>query len=170
METARTSSASFTSKMFSRSGPAAPVNLRRKPVAPFDLRRVVRKVPVVPETKALHEVMDELRARHAHVSFVVDEFGTITGFLSMEDVMEQLRRNRGRIRSHGQSGQGCRRAEGRWKSRAHAHPRPRYPIPDQLPDDLEVGRSPVLCSASAASPRKATSDHDGRRHRHRDGP
>lgn len=65
-------------------------NLRRKPVAPFDLRRVVRKVPVVPETKALHEVMDELRARHAHVSFVVDEFGTITGFLSMEDVMEQI--------------------------------------------------------------------------------
>lgn len=65
-------------------------NLRRKPVAPFDLRRVVRKVPVVPETKALHEVMDELRARHAHVAFVVDEFGTITGFLSMEDVMEQI--------------------------------------------------------------------------------
>ncbi|MCL4796052.1 MAG: hemolysin family protein [Bryobacteraceae bacterium] len=65
-------------------------NLRRKPVAPFDLRRVVRKVPVVPETKALHEVMDELRARHAHVAFVVDEFGTIAGFLSMEDVMEQI--------------------------------------------------------------------------------
>jgi len=65
-------------------------NLRRRPVAPFDLRRVVRKVPVVPETKALHEVMDELRARHAHVAFVVDEFGTITGFLSMEDVIEQV--------------------------------------------------------------------------------
>jgi putative hemolysin len=65
-------------------------NLRRRPVRPFELRRVVRKVPVVPETKPLHEVMDDLRARHAHVAFVVDEFGTITGFLSMEDVMEQI--------------------------------------------------------------------------------
>lgn len=65
-------------------------NLRRRPVPPFDLRRVLRKAPVVPETKPLHEVMDELRARHAHVAFVVDEFGTITGLLSMEDVMEQI--------------------------------------------------------------------------------
>lgn len=65
-------------------------NLKRRPVRPFDLRHVVRKVPVVPETKPLHEVMDELRARHAHVAFVVDEFGTIAGFLSMEDVMEQI--------------------------------------------------------------------------------
>lgn len=65
-------------------------NLRRRPVKPFDLRRVVRKVLVVPETKALHEVLDELRARHAHVAFIVDEFGTITGFISMEDVMEQI--------------------------------------------------------------------------------
>lgn len=65
-------------------------NLRRRQVRPFDLRQVVRKVPVVPETKALHEVLDELRARHAHVAFVVDEFGTIAGFISMEDVMEQV--------------------------------------------------------------------------------
>lgn len=65
-------------------------NLKRRPVAPFDLRQVVRKVLVVPETKPLHQVLDDLRARHAHVAFVVDEFGTITGLISMEDVMEQI--------------------------------------------------------------------------------
>lgn len=65
-------------------------NLRRKAVAAFDLRNIVRKVPVVPETKPLHQVLDVLRVRHAHAAFVVDEFGTITGFLTMEDVIEQV--------------------------------------------------------------------------------
>jgi putative hemolysin len=65
-------------------------NLRRRPVAPFDLRSILRKVPVIPETKPLTQVLDELRARHAHVAFVVDEFGTITGLITMEDVMEQI--------------------------------------------------------------------------------
>ncbi len=65
-------------------------NTRRVSVRPFDLKHIVRKVPFVPETKPLHQVLDELRIHHAHVAFVVDEFGTITGFLSMEDVMEQI--------------------------------------------------------------------------------
>lgn len=65
-------------------------NLRRKSVAPFDLRRIVRKAPVVPETKPLHHVLDEMRERHAHAAFVVDEFGTIVGFITMEDVIEQV--------------------------------------------------------------------------------
>jgi CBS domain containing-hemolysin-like protein len=65
-------------------------NLRRRAVEPFSLRRIVRQVPVVPETKPLHQLLEELRAAHAHVAFVVDEFGNIAGLVSIEDIFEQI--------------------------------------------------------------------------------
>ncbi|MBA3973564.1 MAG: HlyC/CorC family transporter [Candidatus Solibacter sp.] len=65
-------------------------NLKRKPVAAFDLRTILRRVPVIPETKPLSQLLDELRERRAHLAFVVDEFGTIAGLITMEDVLEQV--------------------------------------------------------------------------------
>jgi CBS domain containing-hemolysin-like protein len=65
-------------------------NLKRRSVAPFDLRSIVRKTPVVPESRELHLMLDDLRAQAAHVAFVVDEFGTISGMVSTEDLFEQV--------------------------------------------------------------------------------
>ncbi|HNY42461.1 MAG TPA: hemolysin family protein [Bryobacteraceae bacterium] len=65
-------------------------NTKRKPVQAFDLRTILRKVPVVPETKPLNQLFDEMQVRRAQVAFVVDEFGTIAGLITMEDVLEQV--------------------------------------------------------------------------------
>lgn len=65
-------------------------NVKRRAVPPFDLKSVARKVPVVPESKELHLALDDLRAQAAHVAFVVDEFGTISGMVSTEDLFEQV--------------------------------------------------------------------------------
>jgi CBS domain containing-hemolysin-like protein len=65
-------------------------NDNRRPARPFLLRRFLRKPLVVPETKPLHQLVDEFRQRHTHLAIVVDEFGTITGLVSMEDVLEQI--------------------------------------------------------------------------------
>lgn len=65
-------------------------NLRRRAVEPFDLKRIVRKAPIVPESRGLHMVLDDLREQQAHLAFVVDEFGTVTGMVSIEDVFEQI--------------------------------------------------------------------------------
>jgi putative hemolysin len=62
----------------------------RRPTRPFVLRRYLRKPLVVPETKPLHQLVDEFRQRHTHLAIVVDEFGTITGLVTMEDVLEQI--------------------------------------------------------------------------------
>lgn len=62
----------------------------RHPTRPFLLRRYLRKPLVVPETKPLHQLVDEFRQRHTHIAIVVDEFGTITGLVTMEDVLEQI--------------------------------------------------------------------------------
>src|SRR5580692_4389223 len=63
---------------------------RRIPARPFLLRRYIRDVLVVPETKPLNQLVDEFRKKHAHLAMVVDEFGTITGLVTLEDVLEQI--------------------------------------------------------------------------------
>jgi putative hemolysin len=63
---------------------------RRQPARPFRLRRFLRDPLVVPETKPLNQLVDEFRNRHTHLVLVVDEFGTITGMVTLEDVLEQI--------------------------------------------------------------------------------
>ena len=65
-------------------------NDSRQPQPPFLLRRYLRPALVVPETKPVTQLVDEFRTRHTHLAMVVDEFGTITGLVTMEDVLEQI--------------------------------------------------------------------------------
>ncbi|MEO8127825.1 MAG: hemolysin family protein, partial [Bryobacteraceae bacterium] len=63
---------------------------KRRPVMPFRLRRLLRKPLVVPETKPLNQLVDEFRKSRNHMAIVVDEFGTISGMVTLEDVLEQV--------------------------------------------------------------------------------
>jgi len=63
---------------------------RRRATRPFRLRRFIRKPLVVPETKPLNQLIDEFRSLHKHMALVVDEFGTVTGLVTLEDVLEQI--------------------------------------------------------------------------------
>lgn len=65
-------------------------NESRRPVRPFRLRRIVRKAMVVPETKPVNQLIAEFRDNHTHIAIVVDEFGTISGLVSLEDALEQV--------------------------------------------------------------------------------
>jgi CBS domain containing-hemolysin-like protein len=67
----------------------AALRMGRVPPA-FDMRQLVRKVLVVPETKPLLQMLDEFRQGQSHMALVVDEFGTISGLLTVEDVLEQI--------------------------------------------------------------------------------
>ncbi len=62
----------------------------RVPPPAFRLRRYLREPVVVPETKPLNQLVDEFRTSHAHMALVVDEFGTFTGLVTLEDVLEQI--------------------------------------------------------------------------------
>lgn len=63
---------------------------KRRPVRQFCLEQYVRKLPVIPETKSLSELIDEFRANRAHMALVVNEFGAVSGVLTLEDVFEQV--------------------------------------------------------------------------------
>jgi len=60
------------------------------PAQPFDLRRILREVLIVPETKPASELLDELRDRHTGMAVVVDEFGSLLGLVTLEDILEQV--------------------------------------------------------------------------------
>jgi putative hemolysin len=63
---------------------------RKRPSRPFRLRRIVRKPLVIPETKGLNQLVDDFRKNRMHMAIVVDEFGTISGLVTMEDALEQV--------------------------------------------------------------------------------
>jgi len=63
---------------------------RRRATRPFRLRRFARKPLVVPETKPLNQLIDEFRKNHTRMALVVDEFGTVAGLVTLEDVLEQI--------------------------------------------------------------------------------
>jgi CBS domain containing-hemolysin-like protein len=58
--------------------------------APFDLKRIVRELLIVPESKPAGELLTEFRARGTAMALVVDEFGSILGLVTLEDVIEQV--------------------------------------------------------------------------------
>jgi CBS domain containing-hemolysin-like protein len=58
--------------------------------ASFDLRRVLREVLIVPETKPASELLVELRNHRVGMALVVDEFGSILGLVTLEDILEQV--------------------------------------------------------------------------------
>jgi CBS domain containing-hemolysin-like protein len=61
-----------------------------KPSRSFRLERMLRPHIVVPETKPLSQMFDEFRQGRSHIAMVVDEFGTIVGLVTVEDVLEQI--------------------------------------------------------------------------------
>ena len=63
---------------------------RRRAARPFRLRRFVRKPLVLPETKPLNEVITEFRKANTRMALVVDEFGTVTGLLTLDDLLEEV--------------------------------------------------------------------------------
>jgi CBS domain containing-hemolysin-like protein len=58
--------------------------------SPFDLRRILREVLIVPETKPASELLLELRTHHVGLAIVVDEFGSVLGLVTLEDILEQV--------------------------------------------------------------------------------
>lgn len=62
----------------------------RRPVRPFQLAKVMRQPLFVPESKSLRELVDEFRDHHTHMGVVVDEHGTVSGLVTLEDVLEQV--------------------------------------------------------------------------------
>jgi CBS domain containing-hemolysin-like protein len=55
-----------------------------------DLRDVIRPVHQVPETKRLGDLLGEFRRTKSHMAIVVDEYGSLAGLATLEDLIEEI--------------------------------------------------------------------------------
>jgi len=67
--------------------PMQPIATR---IAGMKISQIMRDILVVPETKALLDLLQEFKIRKRHLAVVVDEFGSTAGVISVEDILEQL--------------------------------------------------------------------------------
>lgn len=56
----------------------------------FDLLDIVREATFVPESKRLDLLLSEFRSNRNHMAIVVDEYGAVAGFVTLEDIIEQI--------------------------------------------------------------------------------
>ncbi|MGI9245212.1 MAG: HlyC/CorC family transporter [Steroidobacteraceae bacterium] len=56
----------------------------------FDIRECLRPAVFIPESKRLNVLLQEFRVNHNHMAIVVDEYGGVSGLLTIEDVLEQI--------------------------------------------------------------------------------
>jgi len=65
------------------------LNYFAKPEA-FNLRDTLRPAVFVPESKRLNVLLRDFRANRNHIAIVVDEYGGVSGLVTIEDVIEQI--------------------------------------------------------------------------------
>jgi magnesium and cobalt transporter len=56
----------------------------------FNLREILRPAVFIPESKRLNVLLKEFRSSRNHIAIVVDEYGGISGLVTIEDVLEQI--------------------------------------------------------------------------------
>lgn len=56
----------------------------------FDLERMLRTANVIPESKRLNVLLKEFREKRYHMALVIDEYGGVSGLVTIEDVLEEI--------------------------------------------------------------------------------
>ena len=56
----------------------------------FNIEDMLRKANVVPETKKADSLLEEFKQDRSHLAIVVDEYGAISGLVTIEDILEEL--------------------------------------------------------------------------------
>ena len=56
----------------------------------LDIKPLIRSVEYVPEGKFVTALINDFRNRRTHMALVVDEFGSVSGLITIEDLLEQI--------------------------------------------------------------------------------
>ena len=57
---------------------------------PFNINELVRKPFFIPVSKHIDDLLRELKRKKVHIAVVVDEYGGVSGIVSMEDIIEEI--------------------------------------------------------------------------------
>ena len=56
----------------------------------FNIEEIIRPSVIIPETKKLNVLLSEFKSGRNHLAVVVDEYGGVSGLITIEDVLEQI--------------------------------------------------------------------------------
>ncbi|HFB66519.1 MAG TPA: CBS domain-containing protein [Aeromonadales bacterium] len=62
----------------------------RDSVARINIRDSLRPAVIIPESKRLDVLLKDFRSKRNHMAMIVDEYGSISGLVTIEDVLEQI--------------------------------------------------------------------------------
>ncbi len=57
---------------------------------PVNLQELARKAYFVPESKRIDSLLREFKRRHLHIAIAIDEYGGMSGIVTMEDIIEEI--------------------------------------------------------------------------------
>ena len=56
----------------------------------FEINEYIRPASFIPESKRLNVLLKEFRLNRSHMAMIVDEYGGVSGLITIEDVLEQI--------------------------------------------------------------------------------
>jgi CBS domain containing-hemolysin-like protein len=56
----------------------------------FDMQTLVRECLVVPENKSIEQILQEFQKRKLQMAIVIDEWGSVEGLITIEDILEEI--------------------------------------------------------------------------------
>ena len=56
----------------------------------FEINEYIRSASFIPESKRLNVLLKEFRLNRSHMAMIVDEYGGVSGLITIEDVLEQI--------------------------------------------------------------------------------
>ena len=56
----------------------------------LELTKIIRKPYFVPESKRIDSLLREFKRHHLHIAIAIDEYGGISGIVTMEDIIEEI--------------------------------------------------------------------------------
>ncbi len=56
----------------------------------FEIKEYIRPASFIPESKRLNVLLKEFRLNRSHMAMIVDEYGGVSGLITIEDVLEQI--------------------------------------------------------------------------------
>ena len=66
------------------------LTILNKDLETFQLNNFIRDIKIVPESKKADSLLEEFKKDRSHMAIVIDEYGTISGLVTIEDILEEL--------------------------------------------------------------------------------
>src|SRR6185295_14720588 len=81
---------------------------------PMDLKSMAKPIPTIPDSVPVLKALEAFRASGANMAFVSDEYGSILGLVTLDDVLRNILGDMASMQSHTSEPDAVKRGDGSW--------------------------------------------------------